>query len=292
VTTTLIELIKQAYNHPSIYCWALSNELYLMKTVNPVPLLKKLHHKAKELDPSRVTASAFWFGAFLNWRLFKTSDIYGWNVYPGWYHGKPTQMKPLLKLFKWGTKNGYAMTEYGAGGCIHHHGLSTKKPRHNGSFHPEEYQAYCHEIQYAEMLKKPYVWGTYIWNLFDFASALRKEGENPGINDKGLVTYDREVKKDVYYFYRANWNPEPMIYLTSRRFIDRTKAKTEVKVYSNCASVTLVVNGHNLGDMEKYPLGIFRWDSLILSPGENKIEVIGKAADTELKDACQWVLKN
>ncbi|MHA1672530.1 MAG: glycoside hydrolase family 2 protein, partial [Promethearchaeota archaeon] len=290
VTTALIELIKQAYNHPSIYCWALSNEMYLMMTPNPVPLLRKLHHEAKTLDPSRVTVSAFWFGAFLNRNIFKTSDVYGWNVYPGWYHGKPTQMKPLLKLFKWGTKNGYAMTEYGAGGSVNQHGPSSKKPKHNGHFHPEEYQAFCHEVQYAEMLKKSYVWGTYVWNLFDFSSALRKEGEFPGRNDKGLVTYDRKVKKDVYYFYRVNWNPEPMTYITSRRFVNRINAKIEVKVYSNCQSVELYVNGQKLGEMEKNPLKIFRWDSLFLSPGENNIQVVGKVAENEITDSCIWIL--
>ncbi len=290
VTTALIELIKQAYNHPSIYCWALSNEMYIMMTANPVPLLNKLNCKAKELDPSRVTASAHWIGTFLARKIFKTSDVHGWNVYPGWYHGKPTQMKPILKLFKWRTKNGYAMTEYGAGGSTNQHGPSSKKPKHNGHFHPEEYQAFCHEVQYAEMLKKSYVWGTYVWNLFDFASALRKEGEILGRNDKGMVTYDRKVKKDVYYFYRANWNPEPMIYITSRRFKNRTHAKTEVKVYSNCMSVELYVNGQKLGEMEKYPLKIFRWDSLSLSPGENKIQVIGKVVDIEIKDSSLWIL--
>ncbi len=73
--------------------------------------------------------------------------------------------------------------------------------------------------------------------MFDFASAHRREGDTPGRNDKGLVTYDRKVRKDAFYFYKANWSDEPVVYITDRRFTERTEAATDVKIYSNCDRV-------------------------------------------------------
>ena len=71
-----------------------------------------------------------------------------------------------------------------------------------------------HETAWAAMKARPFVWGTFVWNMFDFAVSTRHEGGVPGRNDKGLVTYDRKIKKDAFYFYKANWSDEPVLYIT------------------------------------------------------------------------------
>jgi beta-galactosidase len=100
------------------------------------------------------------------------------------------------------------------------------------------------------------------------------------------VTRDRKVKKDAFYFYKANWNPEPMVYVTSRRDTPRTEAVTPVKVYSNLPNVTLTVNGKSYGEKSGNEFHVFVWDGVQLQPGENRIEVRSGG----LRDECVWVL--
>src|SRR5207302_10460433 len=99
------------------------------------------------------------------------------------------------------------------------------------------------------MQSRPFLWSKFVWNLFDFASDGRHDGDKSGLNDKGLVSYDRRTKKDAFYFYKANWSDDPVLHLTDRRFIARTDPITEVKVYSNFDSVELKVNGRSLGSV-------------------------------------------
>ena len=108
---------------------------------------------------------------------------------------------------------------------------------------PRNGRPWCMNKMWAVMKTKPYVWATFVWNLFDFAVSTRHEGGVPGRNDKGLVTYDRQIKKDAFYFYKANWSDEPVLYITDRRFTERTNAVTDVKIYSNARTVELLLNG-------------------------------------------------
>jgi beta-galactosidase len=141
------------------------------------------------------------------------------------------------------------------------------------------------------MQKWPFVWGTFLWNMFDFTSYWRREGGIPGRNDKGLVTYDRKVRKDAFYFYKANWNPEPMVYITSRRFTERTNAVTDVKVYSNARTVELLVNGAAIGEQKGSSHRVFIWRDVRLQPGENRIEARARHGRVDLQDSCMWTLR-
>ena len=114
-----------------------------------------------------------------------------------------------------------------------------------------------------------------------------------GINDKGLVTYDRQTRKDAFYFYQANWSRRPMVYITSRRHTQRTEAKTDIKVYSNCHKVDIVLNGQPL-TVESRGMGIFVARDVTLRHGENQI--VARALDQRqaapLTDQCTWTLEN
>src|SRR5262249_10319610 len=153
-----------------------------------------------------------------------------------------------------------------------------------GQWHPEEWQGILHEAAWPEMKSRPFVWGTFVWNMFDFTSYWRHEGGVLGRNDKGLVTYDRKIRKDAYYYYKANWSDEPVLYITSRRFTERTNAVTDVKIYSNAGKVELLVNGASQGSRKTSGYGVFVWLTVKLSPGENQIEARARRNGNELTD--------
>jgi beta-galactosidase len=141
------------------------------------------------------------------------------------------------------------------------------------------------------MKARPFVWGTFLWNMFDFTSYWRHEGGVQGRNDKGLITYDRSVKKDAFYFYKANWSEEPTLYITSRRYTERTNAVTDVKIYSNAKNVELLLNGTSLGNHANGTNGVFVWKAVRLKPGENRIEARAELSGQKLTDECVWQLR-
>lgn len=286
--TQLTELIRQNYNHPSIFIWSLFNEIGFGNSgaVQPANIVAELNDLAHAEDPSRPTVGATNKDDLPeNW----IPDYLAYNNYPGWYWAEPAAMGPSTD---WKNKGkGVAISEYGAGASIHDHDQYIKSaPKTDGHYHPEEWQATVHEGNYGELAKRPYVWATWVWNMFDFASAWRNEGDTRGTNDKGLVTYDRKTPKDAFYFYKAQWSEEPMAYITSRRHIVRENADTQVKVYSNCDKVELRVNGKTVSAITPDG-GIAKWDKVTLRPGKNKIEVIGTAAGKRVADSCEWILK-
>jgi beta-galactosidase len=292
VRQQLIELIRQNFNHPSIVMWSMYNEIS-SRTESPTLMVKELNELAHAEDPTRPTTGAASGDTMANLPdVINALDLIALNIYDGWYGGKPEDLGPDLDKYnqKYGSK-GVALSEYGAGASIHQHqqGL-TQRPDPNGRFHPEEWQAIQHEIQLPIIKARPYVWGSFLWVMFDFASAGRHEGDTDGINDKGLVTRDRAVKKDAFYFYKANWNPDPMAYITSRRDAERTTAATAIKVYSNCPKITLKVNGKPYDPPMKAP-HVFVLDGVTLSEGENTIEAEGNINLRFARDSCKWVYR-
>ncbi len=188
------------------------------------------------LDASRPTVAAT--NQSGNHALIRIPDHLAANMYPGWYGGPPQSMGSQIDGYRKNyAKRGFAISEYGHGADIAAHEVPVKRPQATSAWHPEEWQAYAHEVNYGEIQKRPQLWGTFIWNMFDFATAERKEGAKGGINDKGLVTYDRATRKDAFYFYKANWNPDPMLHLTSNGFVNRPAGKPDVKAYSTAKSV-------------------------------------------------------
>jgi beta-galactosidase len=124
--------------------------------------------------------------------------------------------------------------------------------------------------------------------MFDYVSAGRSEGGVMCRNDKGLVTNDRALKKDAFYFYKANWSDEPVLYITSRRFTERPGNATDVKVYSNAEQVDLAVNGKQLGKPASASDRVFVWKDVPLSSGANRITATARFAGGELSDECVW----
>jgi beta-galactosidase len=287
------EMILQLYNHPSIAFWGLFNELGNLPMPPPDALLKHLKALVKELDPSRVIVAAT---DHLNRSYNLIPDWPCYNIYPGWYNPVTPGPDATIAQFSGETGRRIALSEYGAGGNPFQHQEGAIVWRGgkmaNNPFHPEEYQAAVHEADYAQIVDNPNLWGGFIWTMFDFASTQKNEGGTVGINDKGMVTQDRSVKKDAYFFYQANWTETPMIYITSRRLTPRTQPVTEIKVYSNLPAVQLKVNGRPLAAVQPDKVHVFRWQNVTLQPGENLIETSGATAGGKtISDHCTWVLK-
>lgn len=288
------ELVYQNFNHPSICFWGIFNELLLSDNKqfqeydNPVAFAKEINALYKQLDPSRLTTFATCVDQV---PYLGCSDLIAWNKYFSWT--KSEQMAGDFFDKAYATANGQpvGVSEYGAGGSPLQHAdpLDVEFKAENG-YHPEEHQAICHEGYWKAFVKRPYLWAKIIWQFSDMQSFFRNEGDTPGINDKGSVTYDRKTKKDVFYFYKANWNPEPMLYITSRRFTSRTKADTQVRVYSNLKEATLYINDKKIGKAKKDVVNRILWN-VTLNPGQNVIKVVGKSGKKTLTDTCTWTLK-
>lgn len=224
----------------------------------------------------------------------KITDLLGWNIYPGWYHewGPLEDYARHLDLYRDTSRyGGYSVSEYGAGANIEHQEERPKQPVHNRQWHPEQWQAIVHEHAWAQIKDRPYVWGAFVWNMFDFTSFWRNEGGIKGRNDNGLVSYDRRRCKDVYYFYKANWDSQPLVYITSRRLVQRTRPQIDIKVYSDCQQVDLMVNGTKVGSLRPDQLRICIWPNVQLEPGINTIEAVGYIDGAQVRDRCQWILK-
>ncbi|HVS54610.1 MAG TPA: glycoside hydrolase family 2 TIM barrel-domain containing protein [Opitutaceae bacterium] len=280
--TQITELVRQNFNHPSIVFWGIGNEVQTQRVAAAKPLLEMLAREVRLEDPARLSTIATNYGEpFGTYGL----DSVAHNKYQGWYGSTPADFAPSLDQQRAKSPGqSIGMSEYGAGA-----GVSIHREPAMRMDHSEEYQAYFHEVYWRALRDRPWVWSKTVWQMFDAASAGRKEGELNGINDKGLVTRDRKTRKDAFYWYKANWNDEPMVYITSRRFTPRTVATTEVKVYSNCEAVELTLNGKSLG-VRAVEDHIVRWPGVALAAGENRLEAVAHRAATTVSDACSWTL--
>lgn len=288
----LLDLIRQNENHPSIFCWSLFNEIGNGGTEDPHRELQDLKIVADGEDPARPVIAATYRTKYP--QMNQIPDLLGWNKYPGWYPDAGTleEFGTLLDTLRHTSRHGgFCVSEYGAGANPFQHESPACQPeKPGGQWHPEEWQCVVHEADWAAIKARPFVWGSFVWNMFDFVVAGRNEGAVPCRNDKGLVTSDRQLKKDAFYFYKANWSDVPVLYITSRRFIERTNSLTDVKVYSNLKQVELFVNGQSLGKSSSPKNCVYIWSKVRLLPGENKIEAKAKCGGNSFNDSCRWKL--
>ena len=249
----------------------------------------ELNELAHALDPTRPTTAATNMETRhpVNW----VSDVVAFNRYWGWYSGAVTDWPRQLDAMRAAAPKdkSIGMSEYGAGASIKQHEVyPATRPATTGPWHPEEWQAIVHEQAYAAMKERPWLWGTFLWVMFDFASDGRHEGDHAGINDKGLVTGDRKTRKDAFYFYKANWSKERFVYITSRRFNPRPPGSTTLKVYSNCDSVDVLLNGVSLARRQNDGNGVFRWDEVTLKEGKNIVQARGRKGGKTCRDSITW----
>lgn len=241
----MIELISQNFNHPSIFMWGVQNEITIGdKQESTEEIVKMLDKLCREMDPSRLTAQAQVGHHPDDDSMNGITDLLGYNKYFGWYYDEVEEFSSWLDQFhKRFPQIPLGITEYGCEGILNYHTDSPKR-----SDYTEEYQMIYHQKALAIFSERKYLWGTYVWNMFDFASDMRDEGGVKGMNNKGLVTHDRSTRKDSFYIYQARWIDSPVLHLAGKRFINRKKGKTVIHVITNEPKVELRVNGKRVAE--------------------------------------------
>ena len=240
------ELIIQNYNHPCIVCWGVSNEITI-STKDKKDMLdnhRQLNDLCHEMDKTRLTTLACYAMCGPFNRSAHITDMVSWNLYLGWYVPGFILNDLWMGFFHLCFPNRpFGYSEYGAEGMPNLHSTHP----HRGD-HTEEYQAKYHEYMLRCFKRHPWMWATHVWNMFDFAADARDQGGEPGMNHKGLVTFDRKTKKDSFYLYKAWWSDEAFVHICSKHFVERTGSTATVKVYSNQSTVALYVNGNKVGE--------------------------------------------
>ena len=264
------EMIRQLYNHPSICFWGVFNEL-LYEGDNPLEYIAELNDLAHAEDPTRPTTCA----SHQQGEMIFFTDLSAWNRYDGWYGATPRSLKEWLdKIHAEHPDRCIGISEYGAGASLRHQQEELKQPNPSGWWHPENWQLHYHIENWKIFSRRPFVWGTFVWNMFDFGAAHRLEGDRPGINDKGLVTHDRKTRKDAFYFYKANWNPDPMVWIAGKRLTQRTAGHQQLTILSNCHHVELWLNGKKLQTRTPDELRLCSF-TLTLPEGTNELRAVG-----------------
>lgn len=283
----LCEMICQSYNHPSIYVWGLHNEVYT-PTHYTAALTKELHTLAKTLDPDRYTVSVNGYGT-MEHPVNLQADIQGMNRYFGWYEGKIQDMEGwALGLEQKYPDTRLMLTEYGADANTEHQTELTGQSYNWGSnFYPEGFATKTHEQHWGIISRHPYILASYVWNMFDFAAPMWDRGGVPARNMKGLITFDRALKKDSFYWYKANWSKDKVFYLTDRRAVEREAEQTQITIYSNIGAPSVTLNGRKVESMTIGQTAVhYVFKGVKLDKGENII--IATAPDKVTSDTIKW----
>ncbi|MCH5315599.1 MAG: glycoside hydrolase family 2 protein [Eubacterium sp.] len=267
----MTELICQNYNHPSIIVWGLSNEITMAGSNSDlIKNHKMLNELAHKLDKTRPTTIAVISMCSTKDEYVHISDVVSYNHYFGWYGGNVNMYGGWFDDFhKKYPNKAIGLSEYGCEALNWH----TSEPEQGD--YTEEYQAYYHEEVIKQIIDRPYLWATHVWNMFDFAADARAEGGENGMNHKGLVTFDRKYKKDSFYAYQAWLSKNPMLHICGKRYVDRVEDVTKVTVYSNQDEVELYANGESIGKQKKGKYPFFYFD--VKNEGETVITA--KAGD-------------
>ena len=284
------EAVRALGNHPSIAWWGIGNELADTPDVNAN--LDVIQQTIKAQDATRLTSYAHLSGIYPNYSaVLDHADLSGYNRYDGWYFDTPSAFGDWADaLHATDPARPIGITEYGAGASAQQHqewpgaaaGLDTSKP------HPEEYQAYHHSQLWQQIDSRPYLWGSFVWAMFDFASDARDEGDHPGRNDKGLVTADRTTRKAAFYYFKSAWTQTPTVHIVEKRWEQRSDASTTVHVFSNAPRVTLKLNGVVVGrepvvnHTAAFPVQ--------LRPGDNQVTALATRHGHKIHDSVAWRL--
>ena len=283
------ELIRQSFNHPSIYVWGIHNEVYHPHGYTAA-LTQSVHDLCKLEDPDRYTVAVNGYG-HAEHPVNGNTDIQGMNRYFGWYEKKIQDIKPWIekmeKEYPW---QRLMLTEYGADANIEHQTELLGDALNWGSdFYPETFQTKTHEYQWGVISQHPYILASYLWNMFDFAVPQWKRGGVDARNMKGLITFDRKIRKDAFYWYKANWSKEPVLYLTQRRNTERERRETSVTVYSNLGTPRVFLNGRELDGVRKgYTDVHYIFDQVTLAEERNVLRAVIVSDGKEYTDEIVW----
>jgi beta-galactosidase len=301
--SSLKEMIRQHYNHPSIIIWGYMNEVGLgtakmadkekKKEIFEITakFAKVLDSIVHAEDKNRLSTMAFNSGGnnyYKDYGLQPLPNVIGWNTYYGWYKGAfPNFGSFMDKVHSESPEMKCIVSEYGAGSDQRLHSLNPEQ----FDFSIEWQQLY-HESYLNQIFSRKYIAGAAVWNLIDFCAAGRQESM-PRINNKGLL-YNNRTPKDVYYLYQAWLLKTPVIHIASRDWQIRKSIQTSpndttvtqpIKIYSNLDQVELFVNGISNG-IQSVNKGVAVWNVAFVN-GKNSLIAKGVNANKNNEDAMQ-----
>ena len=277
------ELIIQCGNHPSICVWGLSNEITMKKPEGTDRLEnhRALNELVHRMDPTRPTTMACFAGCGIDESITKVSDVLSYNLYFGWYLGTLEQNDSFFDEYHEKFPDRVmGFSEYGADA-----NPVFQSARPESGDYTEQYQCVYHEYILDCIDRHPWLWATHVWTMFDFAADGRDEGGAHGLNQKGLVSFDRQLKKDAFWLYKAAWNKtDQFVHLCGKRYVNRAEETTEIKVYSNLPEVTLYVDGKEAETKTGSRVFVFR----IPLSGEHTVNAVsGECTDTMTIRRCE-----
>ncbi|MFI3286954.1 MAG: glycoside hydrolase family 2 TIM barrel-domain containing protein [Rikenellaceae bacterium] len=270
--TQLEEMLAQQYNNPSVVFVGIFNEIS-QRGDDPLAYIKLLNSTVKDSSGGRLSVGASNQDGDINF----VTDLIGFNLYLGWEEGQPEDFEGWADGVRsqW-SRLRVGLSEYGAGGSIYQHESTPTRPNYRGAWHPEEWQTYLHHTYLKRIESSGQFWGTFASSLSDWGVAHYRTGDRMGVSDMGLTTFDRGVRKDAFYLYKANWNKdEPMVYISSRRRRSGRSSLETIDVFSNADSVSLVVNDSTYTRIGSDGVGVFSFKDCVLDSGKNIIKAIG-----------------
>jgi len=264
------DIVRQQFNHPSVAIWGIFSNVR-MRDRALLPFVLALNDFAKSEDAMRLTAASSNDNGEINF----VTDLICWDHHFGWREGHPSDINIWKRDFRAQWSNLRSAVSYGAGASIDHQGPLGLRPDDDGVWHPEQWQTYLHETYYESLRDDAWLWGIFAGNMFDYGAAGLEQGGLRGINNTGLVTFDRVHRKDAFYFYKANWNThDPFVHIADRRWNIRHEAVQNIKVFTNIDEAELFVNGISQGRLVPHH-GTAAWEDVELRNGVNLIEVRG-----------------
>lgn len=250
----LKEIIIQNQNRPSVVMWGIFTRLWT-RGENPTAYVRTLNEQAHKLDPTRPTVACSDQDGDLNF----ITDLIVWGQDLGWERGQTSDLAVWLGQLKTKWSHLRSAICYGEPGRVDQQAENGRQRRPgSGISHPESEQTRFHE-DYAKYLAQDSVlWGVWINTLADYGSARRADG----IEATGLVSLDREKRKDAFYLYKTLWNKnEPTLYIADRHNNRRSSELQTLTVYSS-AGMPIVTKNCDTLRVKEYAPGIYRCDSI------------------------------
>ncbi len=298
-------MITQHFNHPSVIIWGLGNEndwpgdFEEFNEEKIRAFMSELNALAHNLDPSRKTAiRRCEFCADI-------PDVYSPSIWAGWYRGKYTDYLEVSRT-EMEKVDHYLHMEWGASSHAGRHSEDPDKgieqvnsqgtaDERGGDFlmtggeprvskdgdWTESYAVNLIDWHLKEQEKMDWLTGTAYWPFKDFSTPLRPDNPIPYVNQKGVVQRDL-TPKESYYVFQSYWTEKPMAHIYGHTWTTRwgeEHGKNMVKVYSNCPSAELYLNGVSQGirkrNSQDFPAAGLRW-IVTFNEGENHMKVIAE----------------
>ena len=313
----LANMIDQHFNHPSVLMWGLGNEddwpgeYPAIDKAAIRDFMQEMNELAHTTDPSRFTS--------LRRCDFARDipDVYSPSIWAGWYSGVYTEYEDALKKERDRVRH-FIHIEWGADSHARRHseapemalakveasaGFDQAGPNDlpvNGAPHvsrdgdwSETYACDLFDWYLKVQETLPWLTGSAQWAFKDFTTPMRVENPVPRVNEKGVIERDM-TKKEGYWVFQSYWAEEPMAHIYGHSWPIRWGAEDEpriVKVYSNCPTAELFVNGESAGERQRnsqdFPAAGLRW-MVKFKPGKNRLRVVAGKNGVTVTDKIEF----